>query len=163
MSNHENYKSEIDTWADMWDEMQDKSVNPQAEKPKQSDAAFNFFGDEPTDNSYDIDSEALLQESEDTVQNPIRMDTVGSDNKQPKPVWVEENLLSEIEKLKKRLFKIENKMARMGQKEKFTQDPVHDDGKKLMDKIESIRNDIEEVSNQLGIQNDPSPFKIKNK
>jgi hypothetical protein len=52
-------------------------------------------------------------------------------------------------------------MARMGQGKKASEKPVDDDGKKLMDKIESIRKEIEDVSSKLGVKNEPSPFKIK--
>lgn len=162
MSDHENYKSDINAWTDMWDEMQDKGVHPQAEKPKKSDFAAKIFGDEPEDTYYDyLEGEGLLQESEDTVQNPIRMNTVGPDSETPEPVWVNDKLLSEIEKLKERLFKVENEMARMGQGKKASEKPVDDDGKKLMDKIESIRKEIEDVSSKLGVKDEPSPFKIK--
>jgi hypothetical protein len=162
MSNHEDYKSEIDYWADMWDEMQDKGIHPEPEKPKQSTFAAKILGDEPQDSYYDsLDMSELIQEAEEISQNPVRMNTVGPDNKQPEPAWVKEDLLSEIKKLKDRLFKVENQMARMGQSEKLSEKPVEDDGKKLMDKIESIRKEIEDVSSKLGVQNDPSPFVIK--
>jgi archaellum component FlaC len=89
------------------------------------------------------------------------MNTVGPDSETPEPVWVNDKLLSEIEKLKERLFKVENEMARMGQGKKASEKPVDDDGKKLMDKIESIRKEIEDVSSKLGVKDEPSPFKIK--
>lgn len=164
MSDYENYKSEIDSWAELWDEMREKGVHPEAEKPKQSEFAAKILGDDPADTYFDsLDNDALLQESEDTVQNPVRMDTVGPDNKQPESVWVDEDLLSEIEKLKDRLFKVENEMARMGCGDKVAQEPVKVDDKKLMTKIESIRQEIEDISSKLGIKNEPSPFRIKKK
>jgi hypothetical protein len=162
MSDHEDYKSEIDSWADMWDEMQNKGIHPQPEKPKQSEFASKILSDEPQDSYYDsLDMSELIQEAEEISQNPVRMDTVGSDNKQPEPAWVKEDLLSEIEKLKERLFKVENEMARMGQGEKISGKPIEDNGQKLMAKIESIRKEIENVSNKIGVENDPSPFIIK--
>lgn len=165
MSNHEDYKAEIDAWADMWDEMQDKGVHPSIEKPKPSPFAAGILGDNPSDSYYDFldGQDDLLSEEEQVVitQNPVRMDTVGSDNEQPKPAWVSEDLLDEIEKMKNRLFELENQAARMGQGKEFSEKPVTSDEKKFMSKFENIRKDIERISNELGVKNDPSPYKLK--
>lgn len=162
MSDLSDYRSEIDAWADMWDEMQDKEVHPALQKPRQSDFANKILGDDPQDTYYDsLDADELFQESEEVTQNPVRMDTVGPDDKHPTPVWAKEDFLSEIEDLKNRLFKLENEMARMGQGKTLSEKPVEADNSALMKKIESIRSEIESVSSKLGVKDDPAPFVIK--
>ena len=162
MSDLSDYRSEIDAWADMWDEMQDKQVHPALEKPKQSDFANKILGDDPQDTYYDsLDANELFQESEEATQNPVRMDTIGPDNKHPTAAWVKEDFLSEIEDLKDRLFKLENDMARMGQGITFSENPVATGKDDLMKKIESRRSEIEDVSSKLGLKDDPTPFVIK--
>lgn len=162
MSDLSDYRAEIDAWADMWDEMQDKQVHPAPEKPKQSDFANKILGDDSEDTYYDsLDSNELFQESEEATQNPVRMDTVGPDDKHPAPVWAKEDFLSEIENLKDRLFKLENEMARMGQGKTFSEKPVEAGKNDLMKKIESIRSEIDSVSSKLGVKDDPTPFVIK--
>jgi hypothetical protein len=52
-------------------------------------------------------------------------------------------------------------MARMGQGTKFSEKVVNEDGKKLMGEIDSIRKQIEKVSSQLGIKEEPSPYNVK--
>lgn len=160
MSEQKDYRSEIDDWAEMWDEMLDKGVHPEIEKPKASPFAAEIFNDDPQDTYYDYnDSDEMLQET--MVQNPIFPDSVGTDQENPKSAWVSEKLLDEISELKDRLFKIENKMARMGQGTKFSEKTVNEDGKKLMGEIDSIRKQIEKVSSQLGIKEEPSPYNVK--
>lgn len=166
MSDHTDYKQEIDTWADMWDEMQDKGIHPVSEKPKPSAFAANIFGVEPEDSfdDYVDGDEGLLSEEEIvTTQNPVRMDTLGPDNKQPEPAWVKEDFLDEIQQMKDRLFKVENELARMGQGKKHSDKPVDSDDKKVMSKVESLRKEIDRLSDELGIKNEPSPYKVKRK
>lgn len=162
MSDLSDYRAEIDNWTDMWDEMQDKKMHPAPEKPKQSDFANKILGDDPQDTYYtSLDANDLLQEAEEVTQNPVRMDTIGPDDQQPKPAWVREEFLSEIENLKERLFKLENEMAKMGQGKTFSEKPVTLDNKDVFKKVESIRSEIEKLSSQLGVKEDPSPFVIK--
>lgn len=157
MSDNTDYRSEIDNWAEMWDEMQDEGIHPEIEKPKPSPFASEYMGDTGQDTYYDyLDSEELL--AEDKTQNPVYPDSVGADNSGPDPVWVSDKLLPEIEKLKDRLFKVENRMAQMGQGKKFSEKAIAED-KSLFGEIESIRKQIERVSSQLGIKEEPSPYK----
>lgn len=166
MSNLDNYKAEIDDWADMWDEMQSKEMHPKIQPTEMSPFAADLLGDfdEPPQGDTESDESStpeMFQEivEEESVPNPVRVDTVGQDQQKPEPVWVSEKLLPEIEELKNKLFKLENDLARMGQGEEFVLNPVKDDGKDLMEKIETIRKNIEEVSSQLGIKNEPSAFR----
>lgn len=90
--------------------------------------------------------------------NPVYPDSVGPDNEGPKPAWVNENLVKEVEKLKNKLFAVENKLARMGQGKSWTEKVVNDDGKALMSEIRSIKQRLDRVSSHLGIQDEPSPW-----
>lgn len=167
MSNHENTKQDIDDWANMWDEMQEKGIHPEIEKPKPSTAfSSDFFDDNPSDFYYgylDGQDDLLSEESTVVTQNPVRMDTIGPDNEQPDPAWVKEDFVEEITKMKDKLFKVENELAKMGQGKKHSEKPVNDDGKKLFSQIESLRKDIEKLSSKLGIADEPSPYKVKSK
>jgi hypothetical protein len=163
------YRSEIDQWADMWDEMsQDSVINPPMQKPEPSPWASQVLGlgssesENPAQDSYYdyLDSEELFQEEK--TPNPVYPDSVGPDQNGPKPVWVDEKLLKEIEGLKTRLFKVENQMARMGQGKKLAEKKVHSfNDKSMFAEIKAIRDRIEKVSSQLGIKNEPSPWQIK--
>jgi len=167
MSNFENYKSEIDQWVDIWDEMQKKSVHPEPEKLVDKTDKSDFVDDNPRDDYFSgVFSQELFTEEEYKVPNPVRVDTKGPDNKKPDPVWVSEDLLPEIEKLKDRLFNLENEMASLKSNKK-TETPVHMDldmsKDDLSKKISSIRDEIEKVSSQLGIKNEPSSFSMPKK
>jgi hypothetical protein len=165
MNDYTDYKQDIDKWADMWDEMQDKCIHPDLEKPKLSAFASSVLEDKPSDSYYDYleTEEELFSEEKDviTTQNPVRMDTVGPDQEYPDPSWNKEDFLNEIEKLKNRLFDLENKLARMGQGKKFSETPINVNDKKLIKKIENIKDQINSLSNELGVKDDPSPYKVK--
>lgn len=145
-------------WADMWEEMEKSNVHPKAEKPQP--APFSG-GRTVQDHYYDyFDSEnspELIQE--DRVQNPIYPNSVGDDQDNPKPAWVNEALLKEIKSLKARLFKVENAMARLGQGKKHDPNKVHDMfDKSMFSEIRSLRDRIEKVSSLLGIEDEPTPY-----
>jgi hypothetical protein len=63
MSMHD-YRSDIDMWTDMWDQMQkDPATNPPIQKPQPSPFAKEVLGNKAQDTYYDyFDSEDLLQE-----------------------------------------------------------------------------------------------------
>lgn len=165
MSEHIDYRSEIDMWADIWNDMQSQNVIPQDEprpKPQMSDFAAHMLGDNtPRDTYYDYLDASDELFAEEKTPNPVYPDSVGVDQEGPKPVWVKEDFLDEIQKLKDKLFKVENQAAKMGQGKTFSESPVNDDGKKLMGEIDSIRKQIERVSSQLGIKEEPSPWQVK--
>ncbi len=48
----------------------------------------------------------------------------------------------------------------MGQGKKWSEKPIRED-KRFLDEIKSLRNRIERVSSQLGIEDEPSPWQIK--
>lgn len=194
----QDYRSEIDQWADMWDEMQKSNVHPPMEKPQPSPWAAEVLGTKAQDTYYDYldaqddyapepeesyDGEALLAEQkkrrvqqqrqqpaarrrlrEDKTPNPVYPDSQGNDNEQPQAVWVTDKLLQEVESLKKRLFAVENKMARLGQGKKFSEKAViqgSEDGKALMSEIKNLRKRIDRVSSSLGIKDEESPWQVK--
>ncbi len=167
MNTQKDPRAELDYWTDIWSDMEQEHIHPPVEKvtKQMSPFAAHMLGD-PTDDaddssqdSYDNGYDELFQE--ENVANPIFPDSVGPDNQGPKPVWVNEKLLDEVKSLKDRLFKVENEMARLGQGKKFSEKVVVDDGKKLMDVIESIRKQIDKVSSQIGIKDEPSPYNVK--
>jgi len=172
------YRSDIDMWTDMWDEMEKSNIHPKFQKPRPSPSAEEIPASTAQDTYYDyFDSEDIIQE--DTIptakavkpqkpqkpqrsQNPIYPDSVGRDDQQPQSVWVNEGLLKEIESLKNRLFKLENKMARLGQGNKIAEKKVHNMfDKSLFAEIKSLRQRIDRVSNALGVKDEPTPYHIK--
>ena len=94
--------------------------------------------------------------------NPVYPDSVGADHTTTPPVWVDEELLKEVESLKKKLFAVENRMAQLGGGKKWAEKAQMSDGdQKLMSEIEAIRKKIEQVSSILGIKHEPSPWDTK--
>lgn len=161
MSTHNDYRTDIDQWADMWDEMQSSGVHPEMEKPQPApyspgvtaqDHYYDYFDSE-------VDEELLQEEK---TPNPVYPDSVGPDCCNPKPAWVKEDLLKEVESIKKRLFQVENQMARLGQGKKWSEKPVLQNGdKSLMSEVKKLRERLEKVSSKLGVEDEPSPWQIK--
>lgn len=174
MSNMHDYRSEIDQWTEMWDEMEKSNIHPSMQKPKPSPFAADVLGTtaqdtyydyfdaqddyQPDPSEYDPESEALLQE--DKSPNPIYPDSQGVDQDQPTPVWVNDKLLDEITSLKNRLFKLENAVAKMDQGKGWSQAPVREN-KKWFNEVQQLRTRLDKVSSQLGIADEPSPWQIK--
>jgi len=166
MSANKDYRSDLDMWADMWDEMQKSDIHPKIERPQPApysagstarDDYYDYFDSGEEIYQPDGDGEALLQE--DRVPNPVYPDSVGTDQNQPNPVWVDERLLKEIQSLKNRLFKLENKMARLGQGKKLAEKQTHSMfDKSMFSEIKALRERIDRVSNRLGIDEEPSPY-----
>lgn len=155
MSKQLDHRSELDAWIEMWKEAETDGVHP---KPKTS-APVPYDGD--VEGDY-YDCQELLQEEERTTPNPVYPDSVGPDCCDPKPVWVDEDFLKEIETLKNKLFDLENKLAKkMGGDGKWVETPHEPDDKKLMSEIEKMRDKIEKISSKLGIEHEPSPYKVK--
>ena len=163
MSENNNYRSEIEMWADMWDQAQEDDIHPAPESPKPSEFANSILGDDnPQDAYWDyIDVEQQLLAEEKKTPNPVYPDSVGPDHESTPPVWVSEDLLKEIESLKDKLFKVENEMAKMGAGEKLEQKTKDSEANKAMTEIESLRKRIEKVSSQLGIDHEESPWVVK--
>lgn len=157
MAKQRDYRSDVDEWMSMWAEVQHKRIHPGMEsvKPRQ------FSGvEKPQDSYYDfMELEELLQEQK--TPNPVYPDSAGPDHETTKPVWVSEDLLKEVEKLKQRLFEVENRVAQMGGK-KWTESPqTSGTEKNVFGEIESLKKQIEKVSSTLGIKDEPSPWEVK--
>lgn len=157
------YRSDIEMWADMWADAEEQGIHPKPEAPQPSEFAASVMGDDADADAYwdYIDVEEQLLQEEQKTPNPVYPDSVGPDHKTTEPVWVSEDLLKEIESLKEKLFKVENRMAKMGAGEKLEQKAKKDDGGKLMGEIQSLRDRIEKVSSSLGIEDEPSPWVVK--
>lgn len=165
MDTNRNHRSDLEDWTNIWDDMNKEGMVPPPEPlkpPQMSPFAAHMLGQyerEAQDAYYDVLEDELLSEMKSP--NPIYPDSVGPDPELPKPVWVEEDFVKEISSLKDKLFALENRMAKMGQSEKWSEKPIFDDGKKLMEEIRKLRDQIEKVSSQLGIKDEPSPWEIK--
>lgn len=154
---NKDFRSDLEHWMDIWDQSQnEEGAQPAVEKVQPAP----YSGDSAQDDYYDyLGSEELFQEQK--VMNPVPLDSFGKDSDSPDPAWVSEELLKGIEKLKDKLFKVENEVARLGQGKTFMEKPLAMNGQKLMTQIESIRKEIDRVSNELGIKGEPSPWETK--
>lgn len=179
MSDYEekDYRSEMDDLIAMWGEMESSGMNPEPQSPQKlpsrddygdnpTDMYYSYFDDQhgavddvPTDIHMDADQEALLQEEKLKTPNPVYPDSAGPDYQTTQPVWVSEEAFKEIEKLKGRLFDVENKIAKqMGGGEKWVEKCHHPNDKKLLSELESLRKRIEKVSSALGVEDEQSPW-----
>jgi len=175
MNNNSDFRTELDYWQDMWDEMESKGVHPEPEAPK-APVASDHYGSDPTDTYYsyfddqhgqdvvhpDPSYDSLLQEEKQTTPNPVYPDSAGPDYLNTEPVWVREDAFKVIEELKGKLFDVENRLAReMGGGEKWVEKCHHPNDKKLMSEIQSLRKRIEKVSSRLGIEDEESPWVVQ--
>lgn len=167
---YKDHLSDMEEWSAMWDEMQG-DFEPEAPYVDEvevgrepigtaQDTYWAFIntklgGDDVGQDDYDD----LLQET----QTPHRQqaDTRGADWEDPKPVWVNEELLTEIEGLKKKMFELENKMARLGGDTKWAEKPHAPDFSKLQSEMNALRKRMDRVSNGLGMKDEPSPWKVE--
>lgn len=160
------FMSDIEMWADMWDEVQeDEEFN--------EPTPYNQMASPIDDEDQSLyarmmgmdtgDEEVLLQETTKRKSpNPVYPDSIGEDGRKPNPAWVDENVMKEIQGLKDKLFKLENKAAQMGTKKKVAQPVVEMKfGEKISSEIQQLRKRIDRISDNLGIKDEPSPWEIK--
>ncbi len=147
----------LEDWASTWDKACEEGIFDDEPKPApepQAPAIFDAEGDAKGDVEGDPE---LLQERK--TPNPVWPDSVGKDQEHPKPVWVSEEIVKEIEGLKDKLFKLENKLAK--DSGDFIDQATGD--KKVMSQIESMRKQIDQMSSSLGIKDEPSPWETDEK
>lgn len=174
MEDYQDHLSDIEQWAGMWDELQDDfqednppvpevEVNPQPLGDTQ-DTYWAFFNDrmENPSGDSDYDYDELLQEDKtEKTPNPVYPDSVGPDYKTTQPVWVSEELLSDVEDMKKKLFELENQIAsKMGGGEKWVEKAHQPELTSTQNKIDALRDRITRVSNNLGTKDEPSPWRV---
>lgn len=150
------YKSEMDYWIDAWDELKNDlpaSVKSSPVVLKDDDYYNNYLG------SLKEEEESVIHEEK--IANPVYPDSITKDQDKPKPSWVKEDLLKEVEELKNKLFDLENKLARLGQGKSPPKKPVSDKQEDLMKEIEAIRLKIDKVCNRLGLEDEP-PISMRN-
>jgi hypothetical protein len=179
------WQDEIEDWAQMWDEMQGMDIHPPA-APKAEIAAWD---EHDVDNPHDIyysyiadlasreaksepyahsiqKDDGLIQEDLRTP-NPVYPDSAGPDHETTPPVWVSDKIVKEIQQLKDRLFELENKAATdLGGGKKWPTKPnkaeaVQKAPTPLSERIEKLRKEIEEVSSELGVEYEPSPWVVR--
>lgn len=152
-NNHQYIVENLGLWTNMWDQaLKDGLFNDL--KPKAEPDEIKIDPYLPQMAGLDVQ---LMQE--ETTPNPVYPDSVGKDQDQPKPVWVDEKLTKEIEELKNKMFELENKLAQTSG-DYLSQNKNDSD---IMKKIESIRKDIDQVSNSLGTKDEPSPWTVSKK
>ena len=143
-------KKSLAHWQDVWDKacedgLVEETPKQQSPEPVNVDPVMSYIAGIETEPE-------LLQE--DKTPNPVWPDSVGKDQEHPKPVWVKEEIVKEIEGLKHKLFELENKFAKNSGD--FIDQASGD--KKVMSQIESLRKQIDKMSSSLGIEDEPSPW-----
>lgn len=146
-------------WMGIWDKAVSDGVFGSEEKEQQVDQLDSDIGYDPVTCSMAGLDPVLLQESQRNIANPVYPDSVGKDQDLPKPAWVNEDIIKELEELKEKLFKLENKFA-ISSGDFIKQSP---EDKKAMSQIQSIRKQIDQVSNSLGIEDESSPWTVEDK
>jgi hypothetical protein len=158
------YTDDFAMWTDMWDQAQRGDYFPPEPKPQAPEISEE---EEDYGQIYAHmlgmggGEEELLQENRKNP-NPVHPDSTGPDNQGPKPAWVDENLLKEVESIKQKMFDLENKMAELGVTKKGVQKPVKMEfGKQLSSQMESLRKRLDKISSSLGIKDEPSPWVVE--
>lgn len=165
---NKDYRAELEQWANMWDEVQERDGPPEADKQEPgngfgSNQTLGFgssVGDEAPDmpDAQDLyysclDDDILSEENK--TPNPVYPDTIGPDHETTPSVWVSEEIVKEITTLKDKLFEVENKLARMGGDEKWAEKAQDDpDQGNLLGEIKSLREKIEKLSSTLGTEHE---------
>ena len=162
------FDSQFNDFMDMWDAAQQDDefhTKPQHDQTDitsdelDPDDVFSQLG-----GVVDMPPEGVL--NEDNTPNPVFPDSVGVDQTQPEARWVNEDLIKQVKGLKDRLFKVENELAKLGNKRKIIEKPVEmeiNKNKPAMSKIAELRKQIDVLSNELGIKGEPSPWKTPKK
>lgn len=183
------WTDDIEMWAEMWEEMQASDIHPPV-APKADIATWDSEGHNPDDVYYSYvadlaarerggieaepykynvqpaEDDGLLQEDIRTP-NPVYPDSVGPDHENTPPVWVNDRIVSEIQELKDRLFELENKLASdLGGGENWPKkankaEVTRTTPTPLSERIQKLRDEIEDVSSQLGVEYEPSPWIVK--
>jgi len=151
-----NDKEQFDKWCNDWEEaLKTKDFQTPEFTPAFSEDDYVPTGHTTAQDDYwnHVEQEIL---HEVKTPNPIRPDTAGKDQDQPKPVWVNEKFIEEITELKSRLYKLEVKMNKKDAG-KWTEKAQTTNGSsgKLLKELESMRKKIDELSNNLGTKEEP--------
>jgi hypothetical protein len=162
---------DIDELCSLWDQAQKnnaefKSKKPaKAVEPKREMPNFNedeFEHDDPYYNYMDNQPEGLLQEAaadanvkkKDLSANPVRKWTLGKDSN-PK-IWIDEDALAEVEKMKRKLYEIECKLAaENGGGTQWQEKAVQHKDQALWGQIEKLKGQIDKLSDTLGLDYEP--------
>jgi hypothetical protein len=162
------HRDEFDNWCNLWDKAQQDGVFPvEEEKPEAELPAFLREPEVESDPYYDYldsDMEGLIQESTQKSSkskksaNPIYPDSVGKDQEPSNP-WLRNNLFERVSELKQRLYDIECKFntESAGGKKWVEKAEFNNfrENKKLLTQIDSLRKQIDDLSDTLGIQDEP--------
>lgn len=155
--NHEEFAH----WQELWDtasssgdfHVNDKELPTAA----QSDLTANVTTQDYYWNNLNPNEPEILNEEDKKTSNPIHPDSVGKDQEQPKPSWVKEDLLEAISEMKRKLYDLEVKLGNedAGNGE-WVEKCHHPDGQKIVSQIENLKKEIDDLSDRLGQEDEPS-------
>lgn len=168
--------NEFEDFCDMWDQACEEGIFDDAPglPPMQlgnglaakmgiyDDLEEDMEGDE-ADYSYlagtDTEDDLLQEERKGkskTTPNPIYPDSSGPDMSRPRPVWVEMDAFEKLAELKYKLYDIECKLGEEDAGGKRWHEKVHEvGGKKLLSQIDSLKKQIDDLSDSLGLEDEP--------
>ena len=99
---------------------------------------------------------SFLTEEKVSSVNPIHPDSVGKDQDQPNPVWVQNDGLKEIAELKQKIHDLESKVSGyFGDENESKMD-------KVISQVNEMRKQLDRLSNKFGIDDEPAMFVINN-
>lgn len=92
----------------------------------------------------------------DQAANPVYPDSIGKDQDAPKPAWLDQKAMEAVEKLKKELYEIECKLnTEDAGGKKWVEKCHHPKDQKMWSQLESLRKKIDNLSDNLGLKNEP--------
>lgn len=165
---------QFDAWLSDWDKARQTKDFQAKEQPipdEELGSGFGFGlvssngGGGPRDAqddywNYLAGGEELLQEDE--TPNPVYPDSVGKDQDKPKAAWVDNNVIEEIQNLKKKLYELEVKLnANDAGGKKWAEkaqllEPFSKETGKFQQQLAEMKKKIDELSNSLGTESEPS-------
>lgn len=156
-------QDQFDNWCDLWDQAKKSDAFKKEEggmwiPPSQKGVDFNQSPQDFYWNNLEGAEQQVLNENK--TSNPIYPDSVGKDQDQPKPAWVKEDLLKDIADMKRKLYDLEVKLNKKdGGDGDWVEKCHHPDDSKLWSQIQDLKKKIDEMSNKLGVEDEPSVSK----
>jgi hypothetical protein len=166
---------DIEEFCSLWDQAQKsgaefktkkpaKAIEPKRDIPnfnedefEHDDPYFNYIANEPEDLLQEVSEEEIVgnKKKKKLSGNPNRKSTLGKDSN-PK-IWVDEEALAEVEKLKRKLYEIECKLnAEDAGGTEWQEKAVEPKDKALWSQIEKLKGQVDDLSDTLGLNYEPA-------
>ena len=157
-------KDDFDAWCDLWDQACKKNIFPESPKlqPRIESDDDDVVGDYYGNIDRQASEEGMLHEgSSSDSANPIFPDSVGKDSNFDRlTTWVDEKPIEAVADLKRKLCDIECKLNAKdagGTKWNNEHNKAYEtNDKAIWKQISTLKEKIDQLSNNLGFRDDPS-------